>query len=183
MTSEMDGLARPWEGRGFLHVPEEAVEACLSRESVGTTDEARWNREGQRTLYLAGDPAVALSEYARHLQDGRSTDDLGTEVRELLQVEVAVDSLVDLREQKARDALGVAEPLAFLEEDRTRDISDRLRAHDGVQGFFAPPMAFLDRPDRWNLILFVDRLRVASAIRVIERRGCFRLDASGWESR
>jgi RES domain-containing protein len=146
-------IALPWSGVGYVHVEPDGGDRF---DIVGLTrqPDGRWNDPDDRTLYLAGDPGVALSELARHLPP----DGLRAE-RRLLRVEVRLERVLDLRSPQICERLGVSgAPFCFLEREQARDVAGRLRRETDVEAILVPPMAFLDDPERWNLIGFADRM-------------------------
>jgi RES domain-containing protein len=152
-----DVLARskPWHGHGFLHVPAHVDPDGVTVGDLVSDSEGRWNRGGQPTLYLACDPAVAVSEFVRHLDvapDAPPEDD-----RSLVCVALALPQVVDLRDPDVASAFGiVAAPTAFLDETVSRRVSAAIRERIPFGGVLTPPMAFLDQPERWNLVVFAD---------------------------
>jgi hypothetical protein len=97
---------------------------------------------------------VALSELARHLP----ADERGA-TRDLLRIELRVERLVDVRSPLVCERLGVdGAPFCLLDRAHAEGIATRLRATGDVHAILVPPMAFLEQPDRWNLVGFVDRM-------------------------
>lgn len=116
-----------------------------------STDANRWSARGEPTLYLAGDLGVALAEVGRHWREGFSG--VG-----LWQVRLALDAAVDLRRPQVRSAAGLPDdPCWILERDRCRELATRLRVQ-GCDGMLVPSVAFLDDLQRWNAVVFVDRV-------------------------
>jgi RES domain-containing protein len=105
------------------------------------TEGGRWSRPGQPTIYLAGDPGVALAEFARHC-----SADGGAPEGSLWTIRVALDDVSDLRQ---------ADDATVLDRDRCRALADELRGA-GVEGILVPSVAFLDRRDRFNVVLFAE---------------------------
>ena len=146
-------IALPWSGAGYVHVEPEGSDRL---DVVGLTrqPDGRWNEPDDRTLYLAGDPGVALSELARHLPP----EEPGAH-RLLVRIEVRLERVLDLRSTQVCERLGIAgAPFSFLEREQARDVAGRLRRGGDVEAILVPPMAFLDDPERWNLVGFVDRM-------------------------
>jgi hypothetical protein len=152
-------LALPRRLTAYVQVPG-GTDAPFRPEALVKDDPARWNAEGEPTAYLASDVAVAVSEFVRHLQPGPTgAPEPGPERRDVYRVEVDAPGIIDLRDPDVATALGIDEvPHCFLDERLARRVGSRVRGADGVAGMLTQPMAFLDRPDRWNLVLFADRL-------------------------
>jgi RES domain-containing protein len=144
---------RPWSGVAFVHVEPGGQGDGLDVDSMSRQPNGRWNEPPDPTLYFAGDPAVALSELARH-----ASPDGAPARRALLRVRVELQRVVDVRPRAVAARLGVTgAPHAFLRRDEARRLATRLRSED-VEAVLVPPMAFLDQPERWNLVCFVERL-------------------------
>jgi RES domain-containing protein len=122
-------------------------------ELVTTGPGNRWNEPGQPTIYLAGDRGVALVEAGRHLGPD---DEL--ERRVIWQMRVRLDSVIDLRAERALEMLDLGEPTWMLDQSRCRAIAARLRELGACEAIRVPSVGLTDIPERWNLVLFVDRL-------------------------
>jgi RES domain-containing protein len=108
-----------------------------------TTDGNRWSRPGQPTIYLAGDAAMALAELARHMAAAEPAP-----LAWVWTVDVHLESVADLRSDAAA---------WVLDEDKCCDVASDLRQR-GADGLIVPSVAFLDRPDRANLVIFTERI-------------------------
>jgi RES domain-containing protein len=126
----------------------------------------RWNRQGEPTIYVSGDAALALLEAGRHPDDliGRSR---------LIEVDLRMPSAIDLREENVRAALELTRPLDWiLDRERTREIARSLRQSGSCDGLIVPSAGALDQPARWNAVVFAeDRARLADLIRLIRPVG------------
>lgn len=143
-----------FRGVAFCHVPaDEPVR--LDRLASTDGDNDRWNRAGEPTVYLATDLGLAVAELARHL-DVEAGD--GRVRRRLLGLQVEVAGLLDLRDPGVRSAVGAPDAVeAFRDRDVSRSVADQARADEACLGLLVPSMAFLDEPERANLVLFVER--------------------------
>jgi RES domain-containing protein len=113
----------------------------------------RWSTPGTETAYFAGDPLIAVAEFARH----GSAD--ASDARDLVRVTVTGLSVVDLRDAADRAIVGLGTYAdALLDRASTRAAAARLRSAPGCQGIVVPSAAFLDAPDRFNLIVFIEQL-------------------------
>jgi RES domain-containing protein len=134
--------------------------ASLDVSRLPSTEANRWSRDGEPTIYLAGDPGVALAELGRHWEEQR--------------VEVAVWSLdltmraaADLRDPATRAILGVPDdPRWILDQDRCHALASHLRSDGAHDGLIVPSAAFLDDAGRWNAVVFADVRPVDEVIRV-----------------
>jgi RES domain-containing protein len=124
-----------------------------SSAALVSTDGNRWSRAGEPTIYLAGDVAVALGEFARHMPL-----DPSPRVGSLWSVSLDLERVVDLRRADVPRELSLPAGSSWiLDADRCRDVSATLRRAD-VTALLVPSAAFLDRPDRFNIVIFADRL-------------------------
>jgi RES domain-containing protein len=110
----------------------------------------RWNEEGEPTIYLSGDPALALIEAGRH------PDDLEARSR-LFEVDLRLPRAVALRDEHVRAALGLPDGLGWiLDRKRTRTIARSLRRSGTCDGLLVPSAGAVDQPERWNAVVFAD---------------------------
>jgi RES domain-containing protein len=110
---------------------------------VITSEEGRWNRPGQPTMYFASDPGVALAEHGRH-----APKDGSPPIASLWTLSLSLDEVSDLR--GSPDAL-------VLDRMRCRALADELRGL-GLAGLIVPSVAFLDNRDRFNVVIFAEIL-------------------------
>ena len=157
MGSRVQTLARPFDAPAAVVVDGDGpwdAEQTISR------DADRWSADGIPTMYLAGDPGVALAEAGRHL-DPREP----IRCASVWRVRVMVERAVDIRHADAAATLGVpTDPGWILEPARCRELADATRGV-GVEALVVPSAAFLDAPDRFDLVVFPEVLsRAVSAI-------------------
>lgn len=151
----LEDFVEPFGGRVYCHVPT-SVPFEVRRLARPDDGRDRWGTPGERTIYLAGDPAVALAEYARNRDPGAP----GEESR-IIGLRLRAVSVLDLRRSSVAVAAGVP-PASRRVGDReiARRVSRQVRAGVQCDGLLVPSMAFLDRTDRFNVVLFVERLGV-----------------------
>lgn len=143
--------ARAWACRGEGFPAETAVDLISDKAN-------RWNEEGEPTIYLSGDPALALVESGRH------PDDLADRSR-LLEVGMRLSAAIDLRERDARAELGLPDEHAWvLDREQTRRIATSLRRDGRYEALIVPSAGALDQPERWNVVLFADDPEAASRV-------------------
>ena len=138
----------------------------LDVASLPTTDANRWSRPGEPTIYLAGDPGVALAELGRHWaeQEGKIAVWSG---------DLSLGAAADLRDPRVCAALDLPDdPTWVVDDERCRSVASRLRSDEGLDGLIVPSVAFIDDPDRWNAVVFAERLLgdLADVLRVRARR-------------
>lgn len=151
--STLEPLLRPFSGEVFCHAPADRafVLGALARADDGHD---RWSTGGTRTAYLAGDAWTAIAEFARHGQSDGPPDD-----RRLVRLRLAAVTTIDLRGATTRAALGITDgPGAFLDRRCARELSAEIRSAGACEGLIVPSMAFLDRPERFNVVLFCEAI-------------------------
>jgi hypothetical protein len=151
---DLAALAEPFGGLLHCHAP---AGEDFSIAGLGQIDDGRdrWGAPRLRTAYLASDPGVALAEYARHCQP-----DGGPERRCLHAVRLEPVALLDLRRPEVLDALGLPSGARqFTERAVARRTATAIRSTGATPGLIVPSMAFLDQPDRFNVVLFVELVR------------------------
>lgn len=134
-----------YRGPCWRAVPTGREEAVLD----GTERGGRYNRPGQRTLYMSGSPAGVAAAMHRY----------GAADRALVKLEVVADRLIDLRDRAACAALGIDPADAGGDWMTTIDggtepsswrIADRARAV-GAMGLIDGSRR---SPGEWHLVLF-----------------------------
>lgn len=159
-----DELAGPWRSKAWASRGESLPSACAV--DLISDRANRWNVDGEPTVYLSGDPALALIEAGRH------PDDLEDRAR-LIEAEVRIALAVDLRDPDVRRSLDLPDdPFWILDRARTRAAAQALR-HSGVcDALLVPSVGALDQPERWNLVVFADdRGALAAMVTVVGEVG------------
>lgn len=157
--SVADFLVR-WSADAYRHIPAGSSFDVLDFRFAGRGLDNRWNYPGQPTLYLAGDVGVALGELARHFEEDR-TPTLKSQLaaRQLYRLHVEVDRLLDLRDARVLEALSIEDaPRCFLDRAIARATAHFIRTVTLAPALLVPSTAFLDRPDRWVGVLFLEKL-------------------------
>ena len=170
---------RPWSGVGYRHIPAGADFDVLDTRFAARSSTNRWNDSGDSTFYVAGDRAVALAEFARHLRE-----DFSPELRAVLaeralyRLQFRLDAVLDLRDAEVLRALGLAGDLRlFLDIAYARATANFVRRTSPAEALLVPSMAFLDDPSRWNLVLFLEKLpRDLITFITVGPEGVFRVD-------
>jgi RES domain-containing protein len=118
----------------------------------------RWNVEGEPTIYLSGDRALALVEAGRHKDDVQPRS-------VVIRVELDLARSVDLRMRPVREALQLPDDLDWiLDKARTRRVAQLVRSAGPCQGLIVPSAGALDQPERWNLVLFADHREIVDRV-------------------
>jgi RES domain-containing protein len=159
-------VGRAWVCRDIDLPSAEAVDLISDKAN-------RWNAEGEPTLYLSSDPALALLECARHPEDLK-------ERSRLLEVAVRIPRIVDLRDPGVRASLPVSDVLDWvLDRQRTRELGRWLRRSRRCDAVIVPSAGALDQEDRYNLVVFADdRERIGELVGDPRPVGELALDAA-----
>jgi RES domain-containing protein len=168
-----------WSGTGFRHIPAGASYNVLDTSFAGRSTDNRWNNAGEPTFYIAGDRAVAVAEFARHLREDFSST-LGPVLTEraLYRLQLRLQSILDLRDPDVRRSLGLPDDFRqFLDAAYARATATFIRRTSEAEALLVPSMAFLDDPTRWNLVLFLEKLpRDLAAFITVAYDSTFRLE-------
>ena len=127
--------ATGWVGRGAGLPASSALDLISDKQN-------RWNAEGEPTIYVSGDPGLALVESGRHevdLEDGLR----------VFQVQLLIPNALDLRDAGVRAALSLPdERLWILDRERTRAVAGALRRSREVLGVESPKPRMSGRTTR-----------------------------------
>lgn len=148
----------PWQGTAFRHIPADAGYDVRDLRFAGRRSHGRWHWQGQPTLYLASDAAVAIGEFARHLAVDRG----GLAVparRAVYELGVRLERTVDVRDRTVLRLIGRDDaPECWLDVRIARAVGTFFRDALRVQAIVVPSVAHLDDPDRFNLVCFLENL-------------------------
>jgi RES domain-containing protein len=134
----------------------------------------RWNVEGEPTIYVSGDPGLALIESGRHpsdLEDGLR----------LFDMDLRIPNALDLRDERVRTALSLPDdPCWILDRERTNALGRSLRREGGVDALVVPSAGALDAPERYNVVVFADdRARIPELVADLRSAGGLVLSVVG----
>ena len=148
----------PWNGTAYRHIPADAGYDIRDLRFAGRRSGGRWHWQGQPTLYLASDAAVAVAEFARHLAVDRGGAAIPAR-RAVYQLGVRLVRTVDLRSAAVLRLIGRDDaPECWLDPRIARAVATFFRDSLEVQGVLVPSVAHLDRPDRFNVVCFLENL-------------------------
>lgn len=151
-------LVRPWSGRAFRHIPAEGGYDIRDLRFAGRRSGGRWHWQGQPTLYLASSPAVAISEFARHLAEDRAGA-VRAARRAVYELGVRLDRTVDLRDRRVLAHIGRDDaPECWLDVRVARAVATFFRDSLAVQALLVPSAAHLDAAERFNVVCFLENL-------------------------
>ena len=149
----------PWQGTAFRHVPQGRRPLDTSRAGLGRS---RWSMPGQQTHYLASSREVAAAEWLRHLADaGVAAGAAGASVppRDLWEVTCGLRRTIDFRDATNQAELSIDDMAKLvLDPVAARALATFVRSALDVEAIWVPSVAFLDRADQGNLVIFLDRL-------------------------
>jgi len=150
VVADVSAHLAPWSGITFCTGPRDE---SLDVARLVTRDSNRWSDNDEPTLYLAGDPGVAMAELGRHWGERGAPAAVWS-----LRVDLA--AVIDLREPAAQRSLGLPEdPAWILNVEGCRAMAAGLRERGDCDGIIVPSAAVVDDPSRWNAVIFVERLR------------------------
>jgi RES domain-containing protein len=175
MPADLATLTKPvrgttWACRGGELASSSAVDLISDKPN-------RWNGEGEPTIYLSGDPALALVESGRH------PDDFEAHSR-LVEVDLDMPRMIDLRDDAVRRRLDLPEDAAWiLDRGKTRAVADAIRTSGAADGMLVPSAGAIDQPDRWNAVVFADdRAQVTAQLATPRPAGDVRIGAAGTDT-
>lgn len=151
-----------WSGTAYRHLPKTVTKKAdvLDFSYAGRASDNRWNVKGQPTLYLAGDMGVALAEWSRHFVENTNPSLAMVPVsRTVWQFTLEIPRVLDLRDSNVWTELSLTNaPHCFLDLAIAQTVGGYVRRITEAQALLVPSVAMLDRLDRWNLVLFLDKL-------------------------
>ncbi len=149
----------PWKGVAYRHIPAHVTDVRDFRWA-GVASDNRWNVSGEPTVYLACDVGVAIAEWARHFDVDR-TPGLAKQTveRTVYRLSMVVDHVLDVRDDDLCTSLSLTNaPYCFLDKGIARAVAGLLRCTSDVQALLLPSVAMLDKPERWCMALFLEKL-------------------------
>lgn len=148
-----------WINPTYRHVASSRPEDVVDTTASAVRGSGRWNSRGEHTLYLAGDQALAIAEFARHLEHRPAALVRPLRPRFIFQVDVRLARVIDLRHSATGKALDLDPDPAWIRDlTRTREIARWLRQETETEAIVVPSVAFLDDTSRWNLVVFREKL-------------------------
>jgi hypothetical protein len=151
---------RPWSGVAYRHIPTASRSGVLDTRFAALARDNRWNEPGDATFSAASDHGVAMAEFGRHMAEDRdAAGRLLVQERAVYRLEITLSAVLDLRQPMVRRALGLAGgPERFLDRAVARATAAFVRRTTAAEAVLVPSVAFLDDPDRWNVVLFLEKL-------------------------
>jgi len=161
-----DAFLKPWNGSACRHISDGAAYDILDFQYAGRGRNNRWNVYGEPTLYLASDHRVAIAEFARHFDEDtpqpmRRPEVIGFRAvaRRIYDLHVQIEYSLDLRDPSLCAALSLENvPYCFLDREIARGTAQFLRRTTAAQALLVPSVALFDQPDRYAIVLFLDKL-------------------------
>ena len=148
----------PWVGTAYRHIPADAGYDIRDLRYAGRRSSGRWHRQGQPTLYLASDAAVAVAEFARHLAVDRGGGAVPAR-RAVYELGVKIRRAIDLRDATVLRLIGRDDaPECWLDPRIARAVATFFRDSLDIQGAIVPSVAHLDAPERFNVVCFLENL-------------------------
>jgi RES domain-containing protein len=154
----LEGFLVPLNGIGYRHIPQSSPFGILDFRFCGIRSDGRWHYQWQPTLYLAGEQGIAITEWGRHFDEERA----GVEPieRAIHSLELSLEVILDLRDPKVRIQLNSDQHGDLFDATKTRAIANLIRSTTLAQGIIVPPLGCLDKPEMWNLVVFLERFQL-----------------------
>jgi RES domain-containing protein len=148
----------PWRGTAYRHIPADSGYDIRDLRYAGRRSSGRWHWQGQPTLYLASDSAVAIAEFARHLAVDRGG--VATPARRAVyELGVRLERVIDLRATPVLRLIGRDDaPECWLDPRIARAVATFFRDSLDLQAVLAPSVAHLDDATRFNVVCFLENL-------------------------
>ena len=89
---------------------------------------------------------------------------------------MALDAVLDLRDSQVQAGLSITgAPTCYLDKGIARAVAELIRRSTAATAIVDPSVAFLDDPERWILVVFLEKLSADpnEFIRSIQVRGTF----------
>jgi RES domain-containing protein len=146
----------PWRGATFRHVPKGASPLDTARAGLAR---GRWNLPGEPTHYLASSREVAAAEWLRHLEEAGLSASVAVPPRDLYEVTLSLQRTIDFRDGANQAQLSIDDMSKLvLDPVAARALATFVRSALHAEAIWVPSVAFLDRRDQGNLVIFLDRL-------------------------
>lgn len=156
-------LTLPWAGDLLRHRPKSSLRSVLDDTYLGQADDNRWSERGVPAYYFASDIGLVAAEHARHIAVDLPADRTERVERSVFRVSVTLEVVLRLTDPAVVEAMG-ADPIEtwILDLAKTQAAATYLRTQvPGLQGLIVPSVAFLDRLDRHNVVVYRDAIDLA----------------------
>jgi RES domain-containing protein len=155
----LQNLIEPWSGEAYRHLADGNCDV-YDFSYTGLAANNRWNIQGEQTLYLAGSVDVAVGEWLRHFQFDRPKQlAVKTKRRKVYQMTLKLNHTLNLCDRLAWQELSLLDaPNCFLDKKIARATAQFIRHTTIAEAILVPSMAFLDRMDKWVLVIFLEKL-------------------------
>jgi RES domain-containing protein len=153
-------LTLSWAGDLLRHRPKSSARSVLDDTYLGLADDNRWSERGVPAYYFASDMGLVAAEHARRIAVDLPAGHAERIERSVFKVSVALDIVLRLTDPEIVGAMG-ADPIEtwILDLAKTQAAATYLRTQvPGLQGLIVPSVAFLDRQDRYNVVVYRDAI-------------------------
>ena len=144
------GLIKSWDGYAIRHIPDIASNKVYNLSYCALSRNNRWNVQGEPTLYLAKDKAVATGEFARHFSENRSQA-LAKKIlrRQIWRFRVKLIRTLNLYDLKVCNALSFADAPYCFKDKRVAGSTTNFffRSSLKVDAIFVPSMVYSSSPE------------------------------------
>ncbi|HEU0236189.1 MAG TPA: RES family NAD+ phosphorylase [Candidatus Limnocylindrales bacterium] len=142
------------------HRPAGSGRSVLDETYLGLATDNRWSEAGLRAYYFASDVGLVAAEHARHIAIDVLGDYAERLERAVFRVPISLDRVLRLTDPAVVVAMG-AGPINtwILDLARTQAAASYLVSQvDRLQGLIVPSVAFLDQPERFNMVVYRDAI-------------------------
>ena len=153
-------LTVAWSGIVMRHRPAGSTRSVLDDTHLGIASDNRWSAAGVRAYYFASDVGLVAAEHARHIAIDVPRGHAERLERSVFSAPVSLDCVLRLTDPAVVVAMG-AKPIEtwILDLARTQAAASYLRSQVArLQGLIVRSVAFLDQPDRFNLVVYRDAI-------------------------
>jgi RES domain-containing protein len=160
-------LVVPWPGELLRHRPRASTRSVLDDTYLGMASDNRWSARGIPAYYFASDVGLVVAEHARHIEIDLAGGHADRIERSVFRVPVGLERVLKLTDPVVVAAMG-AGPIGswILDPVATQAAASYLLAQvAGLQGLIVPSVAFLDRKDPFNMVVYRDAIDPATTFR------------------
>lgn len=150
---------KPWQGTGYRHQPANSPYPVTDSRFLGM-NAGRWSRKGEKAYYVACDPSVMATEFARWLKTEAGA--VSPSARDVFELEIQLNRVLDLRDPQVQAALGITSVTDFFHVDHCQTYAAMARIND-AEAILVPPMGTLDKPETWNLVVFTEAFNATTS--------------------
>jgi RES domain-containing protein len=154
------GLVTPWSGEALRHRPKGSTRSVLDDTYLGQAGDNRWSERGISAYYFALGVGLITAEHARHIDVDVPDGHADRIERSVFRVRLTLGRTLCLTDPAVIAAMG-ADPLEtwILDLAKTQAAASYLLSQvSDLEGLIVPSVAFLDQPNRFNVVVYRDAI-------------------------